>query len=135
MEIRNCTLCYGDNDEGRCAVCGGRVPPRRRRFCSTICSHRFAQNHVWSTARMVKLAAAGYACEDETCDRTELDAEIEVHHLRAPVGGRKRYAMGCHNHQDRLAVLCGDHHLNETRWERAAGRPTQLELPVRQLVS
>lgn len=128
MEILHCEIAYGDNPDARCAWCGARVPRGRRRWCSPSCSHAFAINHSWASARLAKLAAAAYACEDPFCSVTEATGHVEVHHLRAPVGGRRRYAMGCHNHQDRLIVLCGGHHLNETRWERGKGRPIQLEL-------
>lgn len=127
MEIVHCELAYGDRHDGRCTWCGEPVPPRRRRFCSALCSHLFAENHYWSTARPTALALAGYACTDELCSATELTALIEVHHLSGPPG-RARYGHGCHNHQSNLAVLCNGHHWNETRWERARGRPVQLAL-------
>ena len=128
MEFQHCTLAYGDNERGRCTWCGDPLPPRRRRFCSASCSSDFGVNHYWPNARLGALARAAYACEDPYCSVSEATGRIEVHHLAAPVGGRRRYAMGCHNHQDRLLVLCDGHHMNETRWERANGRPVQLQL-------
>ena len=127
MELTRCEVAYGDNPDGRCAWCGRHLPARRRRWCSAECSARFSRNHVWTAARRYALEQAGYACEK--CGATELDAVIEVHHLRAPVGGRKRYGVGCWNHQDRLVVLCHDHHAQETRIERQRpGTVLQLEL-------
>lgn len=127
MEILDCELAYGDRHDGRCTWCGEPVPQGRRRFCSPLCAHYFAENHYWSSARPTALARAGYACEDEHCSVDELTGRIEVHHRTGP-SGKARYAHGCHHHQANLVVLCDGHHWNETRWERAKGRPVQLEL-------
>lgn len=123
-----CDLAYGPNDEGRCFLCGGSLPPRRRKYCSSEHHRLYSENHVWSAAKERALILAGGVCQVDRCEVSEWDAFLEVHHLWTKVRGRARYGTGCWNHQSRLLVACQGHHLNETRWERSKGRPVQLEL-------
>lgn len=132
MSRHGCPLAYGPNDEGRCYLCGAQLPPRRRRYCSGEHARLYTENHHWGPAHERALVLAGGMCTAEGCTASEWDADVvlEVHHLDDRVRGRARYAHGCHNHQDRLAVLCDGHHLNETRWELSKGRPVQLALAI-----
>lgn len=127
MELRDCELAYGDRGDGRCAWCGAPLPVRRARWCSAPCSTAYAINHVWASARLHALAQAGYACEE--CGATEVSANIQVHHLAAPVTGRRKYGHGCWHHQTNLEVLCRPCHDKETAIERQpAGTVRQLRL-------
>lgn len=110
----DCDLIFGDNPDRRCAGCGAELPPRRRRWCSEACAHRFADEHSWSAARQAALERAGYLCS--RCDRRTLD--LQVHHIKlAP-----DYGVGCQHHQSNLQVLCAGCHRGEHSFRRDVDR-------------
>jgi hypothetical protein len=125
MDLSRCLLAHGGGP-GHCGWCPRPLPPRRRRWCSNACAAAWADHHVWEAAKLAALVRAGYACEK--CGATDWESKLEVHHARNKVIGRARYGTGCWNHQRNLMVLCAREHLDETRWERARGRPVQLTL-------
>lgn len=122
VELQHCVLAHGDLADGRCAWCGGLLPPRRSRWCSDACSRAWAANHVWSIARRAALYRAGERCE--VCGDPE---DLEVHH--DPPVGRRGYGQGCQHHQANLHVLCLLHHREAEAALRAQpGTVTQLRL-------
>lgn len=92
---------------GRCAHCGDPAL-RGRRTCSPGCARAWSEQHVWVQARIVALAAAGYACE--LCGALDWDVPIDVHH-RVPVEPVVGYRAGCQHHASNLEVLCRIHHI------------------------
>lgn len=111
---------------GVCAQCGAAAP-KGRRCCSSVCARRWADEHVWGSAKVVALARSGYACEQ--CGALDYDAVLDVHHV-VPVAPVIGYRPGCQHHQSNLVVLCRLHHLAEHAALRA--KPgEQLMLPVR----
>lgn len=124
MKLDRCSLMAApSNTEGLCEMCGTPRPPRRRRWCSTRCGVTFSVNHVWGPARIEALVRQGGCaiCHDPF--------DLEVHHEHPPTDCSP-YGQGCHNHQDRLQVLCIPHHAeaDASRRRAAKGEPTQLTL-------
>ena len=128
-----CTLA--EADPRRCPGCGALRPANRRRYCSRACARRWADQHVWASARLHALDAAGWRCEQCGADPLEL----HVHHRLVAT---EPYSTGCWNHAEHLEVACSSCHRAEhtflrevDRWlawaEAAEGPPTrQMELPI-----
>ena len=58
--LNACGMARGT--QGRCYMCDGELPARRRRWCSDACSLAFEGNHYWNVARWVALKAADNRC-------------------------------------------------------------------------
>ena len=125
VDTSKCALAKWSGAEDRCRWCDRALTGRARVWCSVACARSWSENHAWTAARLAALEASGYSCHE--CGSGLV---LEVHHIKAPSGGRKRYGNGCWNHQDRLVVLCEVHHAALTRLERARPGPLQLRLPV-----
>lgn len=123
VELQHCTLAHGDHADGRCAWCGEALPPLRRRWCRDACELAWKVNHVWKCARVEALVRHPRCV---ICGDIE---DLEVHH-DPPVKAKGGYGHGCQHHQDKLTVLCHDHHVeaDAARRRADAGEPTQLSL-------
>jgi 5-methylcytosine-specific restriction endonuclease McrA len=123
MDLTACPLAHGDNIDGLCSWCGSRLPRGRARWCSDDCSHAWAENHIWTTARKARLKRDAHRCS--ICGSTDA---LHVHH-DPPVNPRIGYRRSCAHHQDRLRTLCAAHHVAVHVAMRApAGTVTQLAM-------
>lgn len=82
-------------------------------------------NHVWSVAKLAALAAAEWRCAE--CGASDVDAELNVHHVEPVARDGHGYDDGCQHHQSNLEVLCVLHHRMRHRALRAKPN-TQLVL-------
>jgi hypothetical protein len=108
--------CAGPVPAGSCYQCGGRAR-RGDRVCSPECRRAWADAHVWTSARILALARAGYACE--LCGALDYDTVLHVHHDPPLERPEDHGRPGCHHHPERLHVLCAQCHYRVHRWLRS----------------
>lgn len=112
-------ICTGFENQGICAMCGGKLGKRRRVYCSDICKEAYEHLFFWATAKEDALVRAKHKCQK--CGRGYLEVPpvgvgswaersgIDVHHI-IPLNGEDR-AWHRLNVPSNLLVVCHDCHV------------------------
>jgi 5-methylcytosine-specific restriction endonuclease McrA len=108
--------CLGPVEPGTCHHCGGHAK-RGERCCSTECRRAWSEGHTWTAARQAAIARAGFACE--ACGALDYDTVLHVHHDPPLESSALHGKPGCHQHPERLHVLCPECHYRAHLWLRA----------------
>ena len=115
-------VCTGFENQGVCAMCGGKLGKRRRVYCCDTCSDLYNDLFRWSAAKWDAIDRANHKCQ--RCGVTELgywethrhglspwepSLSLEVHHA-IPLNGEDRTWHPL-NGPWNLMVLCHDCHV------------------------
>ena len=116
--MRDKRLCTGYENQGICAMCGGKIESRRRQYCSDECANLYRQLFLWPTASRHAIKMANGRCQQ--CGITDKGIcksrhlrwgvrRLEVHHI-VPLNGEER-AWHRLNYPSNLLVLCHECHV------------------------
>lgn len=111
-------VCTGYENQGICAMCGGKLGTRRRVYCSKECADLYLDLFFWPFARYEAINRTHHRCEE--CGVTERGlakiysrwfemAGLQVHHI-IPLNAEGRIWHRL-NIASNLLVLCHDCHV------------------------
>jgi 5-methylcytosine-specific restriction protein A len=103
-----------------CKWCGGKLPPKRKSFCSDGCASDFRHYTVWGGRGQSPLAYRILCRDNFTCQRCGRDvAFTNEHGMRIPtakdgeVHHKDNVSNGGTDHQSNLITLCSECHKAE----------------------
>ena len=118
MDLHRCSLAAAAAPVG-CDWCGKLLGGRQQRWCGALCVAAFRKNHLWTYARKAAIRRDGGCVRCGSHNGLEVNHKVPLASISSFDGNRGK--ASCVNHLDGLETLCHDHHVEETRRQRAAG--------------